>query len=338
MSVINTAMKRKIVNMRNSGMQFKDIGKELGLAVGTVKTHYYLATGQPSARRYIPESRFVRYDEPPVIEGDALVLPDVEIPFQDSEFVNRVIDLANAWGIKQVIAAGDLMHFDSLSGWEPNWHNGHEKSTLTEKDESALMDLAKSLPKGKQAALIEITGNTKPLDGKDFGDEMGEARKVLNALDACFESFTWVLGNHEGRLIRAINSPTDPAELLNIMRLEAGKWKIAPYYYCILNSGGKEFRITHPKTAADNAARMLAIQYHQNILMGHSHKLMYDWDPSGKYAAVQMGHCVDEMRLAYAAQRDARRNAHLLGAVIVRDGYIWLLHENCDWERLKRLA
>jgi len=42
--------------------------------------------------------------------------------------------------------------------------------------------------------------------------------------------------------------------------------------------------------------------------------------------------------LAYAAQRDARRNAHLLGAVIVRDGYIWLLHENCDWESLKRLV
>jgi len=43
------------------------------------------------------------------------------------------------------------------------------------------------------------------------------------------------------------------------------------------------------------------------------------------------------MRLAYAAQRDARRNAHMLGAVIVRDGYIWLLHEHVDWKMLRRL-
>jgi len=81
----------------------------------------------------------------------------------------------------------------------------------------------------------------------------------------------------------------------------------------------------------------LASQYHQHILMGHSHKMMFDWDVSGKYAAVQMGHVVDEERLAYCAQRDARRNSHKLGAVIVRDGYIWLLNEHVDWGRLRNL-
>jgi len=50
-----------------------------------------------------------------------------------------------------------------------------------------------------------------------------------------------------------------------------------------------------------------------------------------------MGHVVDEERLAYCAQRDARRNSHKLGAVIVRDGYIWLLNEHVDWGRLRNL-
>ena len=331
---VNNKIKREIVRLKQSGRTFAEIADELKLAVGTVKTHYYLNQGQPTAPQRIPESRYVRYDKPPTLEGDALILPDVEVPFHHAEFLNQVIDLADAWGIRQVICAGDLMHMDSISGWEPNWSVGTSK--LTEQDEARLLAIALSLPASKRDALLEVVTRAGS-DGKDFSDEMGQARQVLNALDACFEKFVWTCGNHEGRLLRAINSPVNPSELLNLMKLEQGKWEIAPYYYCILKSGGETFRITHPKSAADNAARALASQYHQHILMGHSHKMMFDWDASGKYAAVQMGHVVDEERLAYCAQRDARRNSHKLGAVIVRDGYIWLLNEHVDWNRLRSL-
>jgi hypothetical protein len=166
---------------------------------------------------------------------------------------------------------------------------------------------------------------------------MHHARKTLEALDQLFDKFVWVLGNHEGRLLRAINSPVMPSELLNLMKLEEGKWIADPYYYCLLNSGGQIFRITHPKGAANGTARGLASQYFQHIIMGHSHKMFFDWDTSGKYYAIQMGHCVDEERLCYAAQRDAKRDSHKLGAVIVRDGYPYLLTEQLDWERMKRL-
>ncbi len=332
--VVNNKLKKEIVRLKQTGRTFQEIADELHLAIGTVKTHYYLNQGQPTAPQRIPESRYVRYDEPPTLEGDALILPDVEVPFHHAEFLNRVIDLADAWGIRQVICAGDLMHMDSISGWEPNWNSGASK--LSESDEARLLALANTLPAAKRAELMEVILGAGS-DGKDFSDEMGQARSVLKALDACFDKFVWIMGNHEGRLLRAINSPVNPSELLNLMKLEQGKWEIAPYYYGLLKSGGETFRITHPKSAADNAARALAVQYHQHILMGHSHKMMFDWDPSGKYAAVQMGHAVDEMRLAYCAQRDAGRNAHKLGAVIVRDGYVWLLNEHVDWARLRNL-
>lgn len=337
MNKVNAKLKREIIRLRESGMPFSKIGAELGLAEGTVKTHYYLATGQPSAPQRIPESPYIRYDSPPTLEGDALILPDVEIPFHHAEFLDRVIDLAEAWGIKQVICAGDLLHMDSISGWEPNWASNARGSVLSEADEKRLMDLMQKLPKRQQAELADIIGNSTGLDGKDYSAEMQFARKTLNALDGCFDKFVWVLGNHEGRLLRAINSPVSPTELLNMMRLQEGKWIIAPYYYCLLISAGETFRITHPKSAADNAARALATQYHQHILMGHSHKMMFDYDPSGKFMAIQMGHAVDENRLAYAAQRDARRNSHKLGAVIVRDGHAWLLNEHSDWERMKNI-
>lgn len=332
---IDTRLKAEILRLKDAGQTFKEIGGQLGLATGTVKTHYYLARGQASAR--IPESRYPRFDTPPVLEGDALILPDAEIPFHNADFINRVLDLADAWKIKQMISAGDLLHFDSLTGWEPPWKN-KKKGGLSEDDERELVDYAITLPKKQQEGLLNKIMEIGAMESNGgFSEEMQNSRKVLKALDDCFDSFVWVLGNHEGRLLRAINSPVEPSELLNLMKLEEGKWKIAPYYYCLLKSNGQTFRITHPKSAANGAARGLASQYFQHIIMGHSHKMFMDWDVSGKYYAIQCGHCVDEERLAYCAQRDAKRDSHKLGAVIIRDGFPYLLTEHYDWERMKKL-
>lgn len=337
MTKINHKLAEEIIRLRESGKTFKAIGEELGINPNTVSSKYYHLKGLPGAPiNKIPQSKYFRYNEPPVLEGDALILPDVEAPYQNADFLNKVIDLARSWRITQMIADGDLLHMDSLSGWQPNWSTGRG-SGLSDSDEKKLMDIAMTLPSNKQAAIMELIGEMEGVEGKDYGREMIESRKVVQAIDKNFENCVWILGNHEDRLLRAINSPIGPSELLSIMNLPAGKWKIAPYYYGILVSGGQEFRITHPRSAADNAAVALATQYHQHILMAHSHKMRFDWDPSGKYAAIHMGHCVDETRLAYASQRDARRNAHKLGAVIIRNGYIWLLSEHSDWETLKKL-
>ena len=333
----DTRKRREIVQLRQSGMTFKDIAAQFGLAEGTIKTHYYLSVGQPSAPQKIPDSLYPRYDQPPTVQGDALILPDVEIPFHHAEFINRVLDLADAWKIKLMISAGDLLHFDSLSGWEPNWAV-KPNSGLSEQDEKRLMDLAMSLPKNHQAKLMEtIVDIGGQSEDSGFSGEMHHARTVLKSLDDCFDSFVWVLGNHEGRLLRAINSPVQPSELLNLMKLEEGKWQIAPYYYCLLETEQGTYRITHPKSAANGAARGLASQYLQNVIMGHSHKVFWDWDVSGRFHAIQAGHCVDEMRLAYAAQRDAKRDSHALAAVIVKNGYPYLLKEQMDWLAMKGL-
>jgi len=334
---INSRLKNEIVGLKDSGNTFKQIGEILHIPTGTAKTHYYLSRGQASAK--IPESPYPRYDQPPVIEGDALILPDAEIPFHHAEFINRVLDLAQAWKIKQMIAAGDLLHFDSLSGWEPNFQVEDKKGALDDGDEKKLVDFAMTLSKGKQQALLDITMDLgkKPAE-HDYGEEMKHSRKTIHALNDCFDSFVWVLGNHEGRLLRTMDTPLPPSEILVGMELRKdGKWKIAPFYYCLLNTEKGTFRITHPKTAANGAARGLASQYFQHIIMGHSHKMFFDWDTSGKYYAIQCGHCVDEERLAYVAQRDCKRDSHKLGAVIVRGGYPYLLHEELDWERMKKL-
>lgn len=333
---VNAALKREIVRLHDiQGLSFSEVGKELHIAAGTAKTHYYLTKGQASAK--LPESPYPRYDEPPTLEGDALILPDLEIPFHHAEFVNRVLDVAEAWKITQMIAAGDMLHFDSLSGWEPAWTQ-KPAGGLSAQDEERLMSAAMTLPKKYQGQIMELIVDIGGEEaGGGFDSEMHHARQVLSAFDQLFDRFVWVLGNHEGRLLRAINSPVNPSELLNLMKLDNGKWMIAPYYYGILNSNGQSYRIEHPKSAAKIAAEKLAAKYHQHVLMAHSHALRCDYDISGKYHACQIGHCVDEERLAYAAQRTNTRDAHKLGAAIVRDGYLWILDEHTDWERMKKL-
>lgn len=65
----------------------------------------------------MPPSQMPKYDEPLTIEGDALILSDVEAPFQHSDFINRALELAFAWGVQNLILAGDMLHYDSLSAW-----------------------------------------------------------------------------------------------------------------------------------------------------------------------------------------------------------------------------
>jgi hypothetical protein len=113
-------------------------------------------------------------------------------------------------------------------------------------------------------------------------------------------------------------------------------WQIAPYYYSLIETEQGTFRATHPRSSAANAARDLAVQFHQHVVMGHSHRWAVQRDPSGDYWAIQTGHLVDEMRLAYVQQRDAKRDAHVLGATLIRGGYPHVLSPEFPFEMMKK--
>jgi hypothetical protein len=309
-------------------------GKAHGdLSVNSVRSQISAARCDGRVRQRIHESTYPVYDNPLVIEGDALVLPDLELPFQSYEFVNRCLDLADKWNIKQAILAGDVLHFDSLSGWEPAWTK-ENKGGLNESEEKELMDFAKTLPSKKQGELMEKIGNLGLRTEQDgVSTELSVARRELKRLAEQFDRINYLLGNHEGRLLRAMGTAMNPQELLRL--LETGeKWKISPFYFGYLETVSGRFQVEHPKNTAKFSASKLVSKYMCSVLMCHSHQLSYTFDPSGKYYAIEMGCCVDENRLPYASQRHNISPMHALGAVIVRDGVPWLLHARVDWKRL----
>lgn len=307
-----------------------------GFSVETVRGQLArMNRGDKFIVRKIAESAYPIYDKPLVMTGDALILPDMEIPFHHAEFINRCLELADRWGVKQAILAGDVLHFDSLSGWEPAWTNT-KTGGLTASAEAELMEFAKTLSPKKQGELMTKLGDIGQRTEEDGAStELDIASRELKKLATQFEHIDFVIGNHEGRLLRALNTALDPKILLKNLELSGDpKWRIAPFYFSYLDTAQGRYQIEHPKNAGKFSASKLVSKYLTHVIMCHSHQLNYTFDPSGQYYAIEMGCTVDETRLPYVAQRHNTSPMHALGAVIVRDGIPWLLHAKTDWARL----
>lgn len=320
----------KILNtMRSLGATDSDVAKALGLSYEQVRHRRRFPT-----REYVRESPFPKYDRPLVMEGDAVVLPDIEFPFHNAEFLNKVLELACRWNIRQCIVAGDVMHFNSLSSWGDNWI-AIQDDGISDSVERTLMDFAMTLPESKQQEMMDLVVelNVIPDDGEpNLSAELKTTRREILNLSNVFDEIHFVLGNHDARFLRALQSPIFPDELLRLVEAPSEKWKVAPYYYSRLVSGGETFQIEHPTTAAKYAAEKLASIHQCHILMAHSHRWSKQRDPSGRYWAIQMGCIVDEHRLPYSSQRHSTSEAHMSGAVIVKDGYPFLLGEETPFD------
>jgi hypothetical protein len=313
------------------------IAGEMGKTREAVRMHW--RTHPIATNNRLQTSPYPKYDQPLVMEAEsATVIPDLELPFHKAEFVNRVLDLSQAWKVDHLILAGDMLHFNSLSSWEPNWQKPNGKGGLDEIQEARWVEFGLGLRGRQKEKFFDLMDDTgvKMEDGDpNVSEELRIARKSTDAINQCFSKVDLILGNHEGRLLRALNSPLFATEITDKVKQE--NWRIAPYYYSELISGGEKFRIEHPKSAAKITPERLASKFLCHILAGHSHLLSMNWDLSGNFYCIYMGHCCDERRMPYAAQRSTNSPTHLNGAVIVRDGIPWLLHDKVDWKRLAKL-
>lgn len=313
------------------------IGEEMNMLPENCRMHWRLHGARLRSR--LDVSPYPRYDKPLVMEADkCLVLPDPEFPFHHAEFINRVLDLAQAWKIENCIIAGDMLHFDSLSSWSPSWQVSNGKGGLDDKQELELLEFLKTLGSKQQERgfeLLEKIGHKSEDGDPNVSEELTVARKAVKALSECFRNIDMILGNHEGRLLRQLHSPLFPAEITRL--IDAKNWRVEPFYYSYLKSNGVNWVVDHPKNYTPIAAEKLASKYQSNVIMGHSHILRFSFDTSGNYYAITTGCCADETRLPYAAQRHSTSPAHALGATIVRDGYPYLIHKGIDWKRMETM-
>lgn len=326
---------KRIVELHDlDDIGFAEISRRLERDRGSVRRIYNLNCKKPPY--HLSESPYPIYDQPIEDEGNALILPDPEIPFHDAEFINRCIDLALKWGITHLIVPGDLVHFASMSGWAPAWQSD-ETGDISEHAEQVLLGIANAMPPKYRRMVVDTLVDLNPTAGDSISEELAETRKQLGYLSSAFKTATLDMGNHEGRLLATMDNPLSVDDLKKLLSI--GSWKASCYYYSFLTSNGERFKLTHPKPYSDRAPAQLAAIDHCHIMMGHSHKIIQMWDPSGKYYAWHIGCCVDEKRLAYVGQRDrsVQPSPHKLGAVIIFDGVPYMLHDRSPWKRLMTL-
>jgi hypothetical protein len=328
---------RRLLLFVKTGCTWLEIAERMSTTRESVRSRYRLITGSllTGVMPLIANSPYPVYDQPLVTEGDALVICDPEFPFHHADFLNRVFELAVVWGITNCIIGGDVLHFNSISKWEANWQRP-VKPGISEEAEAELLELQLD-PAMRQQLVDIILRNAPEKNDGNAGEEVMHAQKELAKIGQIFHDVVYVLGNHDGRFLSALNSPLFADSLLKFIDLREPTWRIGPFYYSKLISGGVEFRIEHPRGAAKSTAYKLASKFGVNVLMGHSHKLSMEFDISGKYWAIQAGCTCDEARMPYAAQRSTTADKHSLGAVLVRDGYPHLLTDQTPWELYKRM-
>lgn len=315
-----------LLRMKTHGATDREVAVALGLDSEQVR--WKRRTRGLTVKDLVSASPFPEYREPLVMYGDALVLPDVELPFHDADFLNKVLELAQRWNVRKCIVAGDLLHLSSISHWGPNWITSTETG-VGEKHLDKLIEFANKLSASKRVDMMELVQSmSESREEAGLSVELEISRKVVRELSDLFDEVHLVLGNHEKRLMSALDTAIVPQELLVMLRADEGKWKTSPYYYSRLVSNDQTYQIEHPNSSAKNAAHKLATIHQCHILMAHSHRWLMERDPSGSFWAIQMGHIVDENRLPYASQRHSTTDRHLHGAVIVRDGYPFLLSED----------
>ncbi len=229
----------------------KLIADRIGKSVDAVRQRRYTLRGG----RRVSESPYPRYDKPTRVDADnCLILPDIELPFHNADFINRVIDQALSWRVDTIIAAGDMFHLEMLSGWEPNLKEVQQRY-VDEQTKNRLNELFLDLPEKKREQAFAIIDDLDPKTDGTFAEEVNECKKVVGSLN-CFPNRYHIMGNHEGRLLRTIGSGIEGQNFADLFGMNG--WQMSEYYFAELTSAGERYRIAHPKPYAKTAAAEMA--------------------------------------------------------------------------------
>lgn len=246
------------------------------------KTAKQPKTNVPPILHAVAASPRPRFDNPPRINGSVLVLPDVELPFHNAPFLNNVIMLARAQGVRQLILDGDFMHNASFA-----YFAGSEKEAdqeLSEVEELVYPFFANF------DAVYWLSGNHDT-----------RIQKMLDRLISM------------ERIARMIVPPEHAAEFYR-------KVKIFDHFWCKVGSEW-QIHHPNVKGAQIPArtATWIAEKNDCNVGQGHVHLFGTAQTRNGKWMGIDIGVGVDVRRLAYQNLRHSTHPNGVAGALILRE-------------------
>jgi hypothetical protein len=239
------------------------------------------------------------------VEGDALLFGDPHWPFHHADFMNRCVDVALGLGIDTVGIGGDITDQSVFSKW------GRDK-------------------------------------GVEWSHEKEATKQGIRALLSNFKRVVLCPGNHDVRMIRQSQGAINEDDWVDMMRdwfagVPPQRLLITAYHAYHVVSGGRPFRVTHPKESnrvPTSVALRLNRKHRESIVSFHSHVTGIRRDESGTDYLVDCGPCCDDERMRYVQIEDNTRPKMTRCAVLLVDGAPLLLEEDTlhVYESLRRIA
>ena len=234
------------------------------------------------------------YDDHLVLEGDAVVIGDLEVPYHDVEILGYAVSIGKLFGIKQLLIAGDFLANDAV---------GHFADMAEDTEESYLFTLA---------------------DGIMVGGA------VLEDLFQWFDTISIIKGNHEQRANRIkeigfFNWMRDSWDGLGDLEISFYKW-------CELGKFRIEHP-TFRKIPGSIARERAEIE-DTSIMCAHTHGFSLTFTKNGKFQAIDLGHCTrPETRYYKMVNGVGPHPKWVSGFWVVRNDYAYgFTKEFTDWD------
>lgn len=190
----------------------------------------------------VPVSPMPRFNAPLRVEGDALILADVHVPFQDAAWMDRVLTLALRWGVGQCILAGDFASFDSFS------HFQRQRAIDAEMELDALGEVMDVLCGEFEMWYFAGNHDTRPVKRlKDTGLNVHRFMELFTPSDRCHISDYYWCELVSGRTKYRIEHPKNASINATIVPK-----KLATKYRCsVIGAHGHVWGMTRDASARD---------------------------------------------------------------------------------------
>jgi len=153
--------------------------------------------------------------------------------------------------------------------------------------------------------------------------EVQVAVRFMAQLAERFDEILLVLGNHEHRLLKRTNGNISATMLNHILNASAGKLRVSPYAYAVIESGGQTWRATHQRNYSRITGRVadqLAQKYQCNIISFHQHHVGVLRDTWNNYTIIDGGGLHDDTKMAYVKLVDSTLPSMARGFVLLVNG------------------
>lgn len=235
-------------------------------------------------------------DPPMVLDGDFVIVGDVQLPTTDLDFAMRPAMIAEKFGIKRLIIAGDLFNLDSFSRYEnivtlPNWKQEKAAAAHLIKLWLQVFDHIFIISGNHEYRLPKYTSGA--MDIYDLVDLFGGGDNVT--------------ASHHGHCV--VNTSN-------------GEWRV---------THNRNYSI-QPL----NVASQLALKFQQHIICHHQHHLAMGRDRYNRYTIIDNGGLFDQNKMAYVTIEDSKLPNMVQGFTMLKGGYATIIGDDSftDWNEV----